>query len=341
MRLDREGVHRPRGRQRERDPAHGRAGRARRGGLDLVGREGGAGDLPGLEEVRGGDQHFVGARRPRDAAVPAELRLGGGASELLILHLEVIVVRGAQPDRRRERRGREVVVRLPAVDDERVVDPELHTVRSSSDPAVPLELVGGVARRCNEPRIPHRERLDRRDGVVVIPRGRRLELRVLQVGGALRVLDRRRKVVVVVVSGRDAPAHQQRRVQPRVARSVRRVLHRIRRIRVVHDDPVHRAPVDALLDRVGGVHAHGVDVPALPALVVVHVVGLDRELRRCARRRDRQPRPGGGRARAVCDVGHHDERERRLLRLRLVVELRGRHDLLRGRLRGPRELRKR
>mmetsp|Transcript_47448 Transcript_47448/g.112945 ORF Transcript_47448/g.112945 Transcript_47448/m.112945 type:complete len:254 (+) Transcript_47448:7839-8600(+) len=233
MRLDREGVHRPRGRQRERDPAHGRAGRARRGGLDLVGREGGAGDLPGLEEVRGGDQHFVGARRPRDAAVPAELRLGGGASELLILHLEVIVVRGAQPDRRRERRGREVVVRLPAVDDERVVDPELDALVRLSDARLEREHRGGevegVVEELEKTRPPHRERLLVGEGEV--PEGARLLvaealLHVLNVERHLLLdprRDRLRELHVVIVGRVEPRALRERRVHLVVPLDGRRV----------------------------------------------------------------------------------------------------------------------
>ena len=147
VRLDRKAVHHARGRERERDPAHRRARRARWRRLHLVRREGRPAHLLGLEEVGRRDHLLALARAARDAALPAQHGLGRGARVLLVLHLDVVVVRAAQADRGRKRRRRQVVVRLPAVDDEAVVDPQLDALVGLGDAGLEGEHLGGRVRR--------------------------------------------------------------------------------------------------------------------------------------------------------------------------------------------------
>mmetsp|Transcript_19963 Transcript_19963/g.48157 ORF Transcript_19963/g.48157 Transcript_19963/m.48157 type:complete len:971 (-) Transcript_19963:614-3526(-) len=269
-------------------------------------------------------QLLAGRARPRCAPRDA------------VLHLGVVVVGRAQLNRPRRIRGTQ---RGPLVHNQAVVNPHLYAVVARRCcPTVPLELIRAVHRRRHKPRVANRELSDRRDRVVIVAGRDRGKLHLLQIGGALGILDGDGEVLVVIVGRRDAAAHEQGSVEGAVAALVRRVLDAVGRVGVVDHDPVHSTALGTHLDGPGGIDAHAEDVATLAPLIVIHVVCLDGELGARASRGYGEARAGSGGARPVGDIRHDDEGKGRLLGLRLIVELRRGHNLLGGRLRGPREL---
>mmetsp|Transcript_34887 Transcript_34887/g.82191 ORF Transcript_34887/g.82191 Transcript_34887/m.82191 type:complete len:434 (+) Transcript_34887:9891-11192(+) len=222
MRLDGEAVHHSSSGQRERDSTHsGGSGTGLRR-LHFVGREGRAADFAGQEQVAGRDEHLALARASRDAALPAQNRLRSRTSELLVLHLQVIVKRTPQRDGGRESRGRQVVVRLPPINDEAVVNPQLDAFVGLSDASLESENFGRsvvrVIEKLQETSPPHREALlvgkaqvakAARDSVV------ESALRIRDIKVDLILLPRRHwlgELHVIVVRGVQARALRQARV---------------------------------------------------------------------------------------------------------------------------------
>mmetsp|Transcript_24299 Transcript_24299/g.56158 ORF Transcript_24299/g.56158 Transcript_24299/m.56158 type:complete len:287 (+) Transcript_24299:6339-7199(+) len=142
MRLDSEGVHDPGRGQREGSAPHSGAVGARGRSVHLVGGEGGAADFAGLEEVARRDDALGLAGRTVDAALPTEHRLGGGARVLFVLHLDVVIVGVGEAYGGREGCSRQVVVRLPPINDEAVVHPQLDPLVRLGNASLKREHVG-------------------------------------------------------------------------------------------------------------------------------------------------------------------------------------------------------